>query len=81
MEGDLIILAPNPANNYLTITSTLNKGQVTVTSISGQEISSIAINSESTTIDVSSWANGIYNVRVLNNSGVIIKTEKVVIAH
>jgi hypothetical protein len=32
-------------------------------------------------IDVSILNNGIYNIRIIDNSGRIVKTEKIVIAH
>jgi hypothetical protein len=57
---------PNPAYDYLTITSTNIITQLTITNPLGQTISSQQPHTESTQIDVSNLPAGVYFLRVNN---------------
>ena len=66
-----IKLYPNPADNELNISGIVQKANVSIISILGEEIMSMEINKEST-IDVSSLKNGVYFLRIIdskNNNG------------
>ena len=76
-----ISVYPNPVSNVVNISSFISDGRIDVITGSGLLIESTIINSATTALNVNNWANGIYNVRIFNNSGVMIRTEKIVIAH
>lgn len=81
IERAFTFIGPNPASYNLTISTTHTKSELVVTSITGHEIISVIINSPTTTVDVSSWTNGTYIVRIYDSAGTVLKSEKVIISH
>ena len=60
---------PNPANNVLNINATSNINRVTVYNMMGQLIGSYNANSVNTQINTSSFANGVYTVKIETENG------------
>ena len=65
----------NKANNTVEviINGDLNDGNITLTSISGQNISIKAINSKIETVDLNGLASGLYMLNVKFNEGSVTK--------
>ncbi len=63
---------PNPATDAITIkvNGTVVNGTVNVTNALGQVVLTQTINGNSTSIDLSNFANGIYNYSVITNNGI-----------
>jgi hypothetical protein len=57
-----ITIAPNPANNFLTITAP-SGSTITISSIIGRTIYTSQLSSP-IVLDVSTWSNGIYLVKI-----------------
>lgn len=57
-------IAPNPANNSITINITLrvNEVRVDITNVSGVNVFSKKL-ANSTSVDISGWANGVYIIQ------------------
>jgi len=73
-QQDQFTVYPNPTNKQLTVRCDL-PGQISMSlsTLSGQELlSKSGINSE-TTIDVSTFPAGVYMVKLVNNSSVLVK--------
>ena len=60
-------LFPNPVKNVVSISNSSTIGTVAITSVLGQEILRKKVNDLQTEIDLSSFANGIYFVKVTSN--------------
>ncbi|MEI8086717.1 MAG: T9SS type A sorting domain-containing protein, partial [Paludibacter sp.] len=71
-------LYPNPANNFLMIENTEN-AIVSIIDISGKTIQKIKCAERITKLDVSTFANGLYLIKIENNQ--ISKTQKISINH
>lgn len=69
---------PNPANNKIYVDGE-GVGAVEVYNSLGQRVTTVE-GTENTTIDVASFENGVYVVRVITNDGAV-STKKVTIAH
>ena len=69
---------PNPANSKIYVEGE-NIGVVEVYNSLGQKVNTIE-GSENTSVDVASYENGVYLVRVITNAG-YVSTKKVTIAH
>lgn len=67
-----ISLSPNPAKDYVELqlnSDNANKTQVTVYDVAGRKYYSMVFTGNSTKLDISQWAPGIYLCRVVNNEG------------
>jgi hypothetical protein len=62
---------PNPSADNLTI-ETMQKSEIEILNIEGQILKSIAANDNTTTIDVSSFARGMYFVKVKSEKGIAV---------
>ncbi len=73
-----VILYPNPAENQFTVTASENISSLRVYNIAGQCVYSSANNSTSVNVNVSSWSQGLYLVRVtdVNNNITTAKFSK-----
>jgi hypothetical protein len=70
IEGDVITLYPNPANDHITISSGNDlSGTASVVGINGQVISTVELKGNSTGVDVSKLPNGIYIMKVVSKTG------------
>ena len=67
-----VTIFPNPATNYITIKSTV-ESIITVSTISGGIIYKQIMADESKTIDVSSWASGVYLISVETGNNRTVK--------
>ncbi len=76
-----ISIYPNPANTIISIESTGLIGSVTVFLSTGKLENSVELNSSNTEINVSNLNDGLYFIRITNKDGVIVKTDKIFIAH
>jgi PKD repeat protein len=68
----VIKISPNPATNILYIEAP-QKSQIEISNIEGQIIKSIAAGDNTTTIDVSNFARGMYFVKVKTGKGITVK--------
>ena len=74
IENQSIIIYPNPAKDIITIASSeLQNETYTVFSISGQALMRGKLQGETTTINVSSLASGIYFIKAGNYAGRFVK--------
>ena len=76
-ESDISIF-PNPSNGVFHVDGVIGEATLFIYDTYGSVVQSAKA---SPTNDVSGLANGVYNIRIVDDSGIIIKTEKVVIAH
>jgi hypothetical protein len=75
-EMNFFSIYPNPVQNYLNITTALNNYKIEVYSMQGQLITLIDANEGSQTIDYSSYASGLYLMKLTSESA--IQTFKIV---
>ncbi|WP_163517796.1 T9SS type A sorting domain-containing protein [Gelidibacter japonicus] len=69
-----LLLYPNPAKDLVTFANLpLGETQIKVFDLSGKEVFSKHINSETTTINTTNFANGVYLVRINYNGNVAHK--------
>jgi len=66
---------PNPANNYIKVTATKNITEIKLIDVLGKEV----INSEEKNIDINSFNDGVYFVRVETGEGIL--TKKIIVQH
>jgi hypothetical protein len=73
-DGDIKIF-PNPAYNNITIENTTNYNdiQVSIFDISGQLLLQQSLQLAKTEIDISSFAKGVYVLKVENEKGIIME--------
>lgn len=71
-------LYPNPANNVITVSPIVSKGQYKISNVMGQLITSGILGEKKSTIDVSSLSAGIYYLQLQSNDGVGVKRFEVV---
>ena len=64
---------PNPANNVLNITSNENINRVEVFNMMGQMVGAYEANDVNTQINTSSFANGVYTVKIATENGTSTK--------
>jgi hypothetical protein len=74
---------PNPTNENLTVDfgtnfSTLNGYTFEITNSLGQSMYNTPINQQQTTIDIATWANGVYFVNIIDTQGNTIDTRQIV---
>jgi len=80
-SGNNIVVFPNPVSgNYLTINNnTSNKNLYTVIyDLTGREVMNTTISGQNNTFSVENLANGVYMLRIFNNTE-LVKSEKIVI--
>lgn len=71
MLTETIVVYPNPAQDFITITKTLNSPNVvTIIDALGNYVLSTTITENSCTIDISDLANGMYTIQLINGSSV-----------
>jgi len=74
IENQSIIIYPNPAKDIITVASSeLQNETYTVFSISGQALMHDKLQGETTTVNVSSLASGVYYLKVANKTAKFIK--------
>lgn len=70
---------PNPASNYVNFdVDGLENGNISITSLTGQEVINTSINS-STTVDVANLKAGVYIYTIRDSNNELVKTNKLVI--
>jgi hypothetical protein len=72
-------IIPNPANDYVTIDGLNNIQKIELINMQGQVVKTILVNDNSSLIDVSSFANGIYQLKLSSSNQA--KTMRLVVAH
>ena len=72
-SASTITLSPNPANDHLTIQSSLPISVVSVTDISGRLLKTTTPHSRTCTLSVATWPTGIYILRITDPSGTTIR--------
>jgi len=72
VKNELVKIYPNPTSNFVTVTNGLNK-QLQITNLSGQILFTKTKANATEIIDLTSFAKGIYFVKVGNNVTKIIK--------
>jgi hypothetical protein len=63
-----VSIFPNPSNGIFTLNSKITKGEVSIYNVMGEIVFQSAINSTTSTIDLSGQANGIYFVQMISDS-------------
>lgn len=76
-DTNTVAVYPNPVNNYLTIEATA-PGDLKIYNTQGQLVTSSLVKEPLTTIDVSSFASGLYYLTLQSKEGVITKKVEVV---
>jgi hypothetical protein len=72
VQSGEIIIYPNPATDKLYI-EVPKKSDIEISNIQGQQIKSIAASDNTTTIDISTFAKGMYFVKVKTENGIAVK--------
>ena len=70
------VLFPNPATNNVNINCNCNIKKVELLDVQGRLLSTKSVNSNQTMLDISSYNNGVYFVKVISDKGET--TEKVI---
>ena len=68
---------PNPAQDYIYVTSDASDGTILVMNLLGQEMGNYPITSNSMTIDISGLKEGIYFVSITSGENTVVKKIKV----
>jgi len=76
--GDEVIVSPNPTTGSLTLTLSKGEGTVMMYNVMGQLVFQSVISSLISEINISSFNNGIYFVRLMDADGNVVYGEKVV---
>jgi len=71
-KPEVFLYFPNPATNKITI-ETNGKSEIEISNIAGQILKSIAASDNTTTIDISTFAKGMYFVKVKTENGIAVK--------
>jgi len=71
IEVDQLIIFPNPTTGIFNIKSSYNIGKTTLSSIDGSVILSLETNNTNMTVDLSSFAAGIYVLRIIESNKTI----------
>lgn len=76
-----VAIYPNPVADYITISTENNfNGKAIIADVTGKKLISQDLSDKTNKIDVANFANGVYFLH-LEKDNVIIKTEKIIIAH
>ncbi len=81
-SNEPIFIYPNPTSAQIIIeikTQDVNKHQLTLTNIYGQDVLSKEVNQSLTKVNVEQLQSGIYIVSILNNKGREVATQKLII--
>ncbi len=73
LEDNSITIYPNPTNSEVNISSENFINSVEIFNSLGQRVYYSVVNSNTKTIDISSFSNGVYILRVITDNGVIRK--------
>ncbi|MDD4149467.1 MAG: immunoglobulin domain-containing protein [Bacteroidales bacterium] len=77
-NADDILIYPNPAKDYLTISDISNNIEnIEIISVTGQVIKSFSVNSNEITLNLTNFAEGIYFVKLKRNNEIL--TKKIII--
>ena len=68
-------------NNQLTITNTIPIIKLILSNINGNDIAVFTLNDKTTKINLNKFTKGVYDVKIIDSRGVIMKTERVIITH
>ncbi|MGA0110169.1 MAG: T9SS type A sorting domain-containing protein, partial [Schleiferiaceae bacterium] len=74
-----VSVAPNPANDFVSIALNAEKGQFTVATLTGQTVASGLLNQGQNTVSTATLANGMYLVRVSSEAGSTV--QKLMVRH
>ncbi|NQU31990.1 MAG: T9SS type A sorting domain-containing protein, partial [Bacteroidetes bacterium] len=64
---------PNPAQNMVTVSSSVSMTQLTVTNYVGQVVYTSKVNATSVELNTSSYQAGVYLVKIDTDNGVVTK--------
>lgn len=75
---DKLLVYPNPASGYVTITTLIDKGFYTLTDITGKTVMQGTVSTEKFTLNISALSNGIYFITLFNTNkqarGIVVKS-------
>lgn len=74
-----MLVYPNPAVNVVNFNVPNVEGTISINTITGQEVVSRTIGNDVETVNVNNLNNGVYIYTVRDNSGAVLKTNKLVI--
>jgi hypothetical protein len=77
--ANVMTIAPNPANDNVTIALNATSGRFAIVTLSGQVVASGDLTEGQNEVSTATLANGIYMVRVISESGEAV--EKLAIRH
>jgi hypothetical protein len=77
--SNAVTVAPNPANDFVSIALTAENGQFTVATLTGQTVASGLLTQGQNTVSTATLTNGMYLVRVSSDAGSTV--QKLVIRH
>jgi len=73
---------PNPAGSFITVVSPEARGsgswQIKIYNAMGQQVFQSSINNQQSTIDISSFATGIYFLKIIDSKGETTDVEKLI---
>jgi len=78
-ENNTITISPNPAANFINISTTQNL-QITVYDALGRKVLSRAVTTGNTQLNIASFAKGVYTV-VAESNGVQVNNKKIIVQH
>lgn len=70
---DRFIVSPNPANDYLKITSKLTINDIFITDVNGRVFKSLKVNNTEATLNIADLATGVYMVEIQSSEGKVVK--------
>jgi hypothetical protein len=73
IEDNSITIYPNPSNSEVNISSENIINSIEIFNSLGQRVYQSVVNSNTKTIDISSFVNGVYILGVITDNGVIRK--------
>ena len=77
--ANAVTVAPNPANDFVSIALTAEKGQFTVSTLTGQTVASGLLTQGLNTVSTATLTNGMYLVRVSSEAGSTV--QKLMVRH
>lgn len=66
-------LTPNPTNNQVTVSSPFQINTIDIYTLEGKKIASAAVNSTSTSLDMTQYPAGTYMLRIITSNGMTTK--------
>lgn len=67
------LVSPNPATDKVTIEASVNTGEVIVFDLFGKQVTKTALHNGRVELDLSGFAQGVYMVRIMGDTGMITK--------